>query len=130
MNDDTTNATTDRPSAADSSLREVSDHLAAQGYDGQFRAVEGGEVQCLTCRVLTPAGAIVADGARRLEGESDPADMALVVPVRCPACGTAGVLTLAYGPKALAQDIAEKLARKLSDFAFEQRAARQKASRP
>lgn len=37
---------------------------------------------------------------------------------------------LAYGPPALAHDIAEKLARKLSDFAFEQRAARQKASRP
>ena len=40
----------------------------------------------------------------RLEGESDPADMAMVVKLACPACGTAGTLILNYGPDASAEE--------------------------
>jgi hypothetical protein len=36
---------------------------------------------------------------RRLEGASDPADMLAVFALTCPRCGTAGTLTLNYGPE-------------------------------
>jgi hypothetical protein len=37
---------------------------------------------------------------RRLEGESDPADMVAVVALTCPACGAQGTVVLGYGPMA------------------------------
>jgi hypothetical protein len=41
---------------------------------------------------------------RRLEGESDPADMMAVVAVTCPACAATGTLTLGFGPTSSAED--------------------------
>jgi hypothetical protein len=88
----------------DTPLRDVSDSLSGSGDEGQFRAVEGSHIQCLTCRTQAPAGAYRAADARRLEGASDPADMVMVVPVRCPECGAGGSLILGYGPNASAED--------------------------
>jgi hypothetical protein len=36
----------------------------------------------------------------RLEGASDPADLAIVIPLQCPHCGTDGALIAGYGPEA------------------------------
>lgn len=92
------------PAPTDTPLAEVVDTLDTDGWAGQFRAVEGARVQCLTCRAVVAAERIGADEVTRLEGESDPADMALVVPLRCPRCGTPGTLVLAYGPNASAEE--------------------------
>ncbi len=40
----------------------------------------------------------------RLEGQSDPADMAVVVPLECPNCGSRGTLILDDGPDASAEE--------------------------
>lgn len=88
----------------DTPMEEVVDRLGASGFDGQFRAVEGTRIQCLTCREVAPAGDHHMDEATRLEGVSDPGDMAVVVPLRCPSCGTGGTLVLAYGPNATAEE--------------------------
>ena len=79
----------------DSSLMAVLADLDRAGWAGQFMALEGGDVRCLTCRGEFPASTIEADEARRLEGASDPADMLIVVPLTCPHCATKGVLVAA-----------------------------------
>ncbi len=87
-------------SVGDRSQVEVEARLAKDGYDAQFGAREGAAVLCFTCHQEFPAARLDADGARRVEGESDPSDMAVVVPVTCPHCGAAGTLSLQYGPMA------------------------------
>src|SRR4051794_16538329 len=102
-------ATRDEPvpepaNPTDTPLRDVSDSLSGTGEEGQFRATEGSRIQCLTCRNDAPADRYRAADAARLEGASDPADMVMVVPVTCPACGASGSLILGYGPNASAED--------------------------
>jgi hypothetical protein len=87
------------PDPADDSLLEVERRLHLDGWTGQFRAVDGAQLECLTCRKTFPAGACDADRVIRLEGASDPADMAIVVPVECPHCATRGTFVSNYGPE-------------------------------
>ena len=99
--------TTPEPSTSnptDTALTAADDLLAAGHGDGQFRAVEGAQVECLTCHRTGPATGYPADDATRLEGASDPDDMLMVVPVRCPGCTTRGTLIVGYGPNASAED--------------------------
>ena len=76
--------------------------------DGQFRAVAGGQILCLTCRQRFGADTQRADDVDRVEGASDTADLAMVLPVRCPHCDTTGALVVRYGPEA-SEDEAELL---------------------
>lgn len=91
-------------SVADRSQVEVEHHLQQDGFGGQFGAREGARVLCFTCHREFEASSLEADGARRVEGESDPADMAILVPATCPHCGTAGTLVLQFGPMASAEE--------------------------
>jgi hypothetical protein len=93
---------TNNPS--DSSLMAVLADLDRAGWAGQFMALEGGDVRCLSCRGEFPATTIEADEARRLEGASDPADMLIVVPLACPHCATNGVLVAHFGADASPED--------------------------
>lgn len=95
---------TDTPLAA--VVGAVDDALAQDGggSDGQFRSEGGARIRCLTCRGELDAASVVADDVTRLEGASDPADMTMVVPVRCPHCATSGCLVLGYGPDATPED--------------------------
>jgi len=95
--DDLTNPT-------DTSLLAVTRRLEELGHTGQFQSLEGGTVRCLTCREDFAASRVDADELTRLEGASDPADMAAVIPLHCPHCDTAGVLIVHYGPEASAAD--------------------------
>jgi len=85
---------------SDASLAAVEARLREDGYTGQFRAQEGGNLLCLTCRGTFRASTRNADEVRRLEGASDPADMLVIVPLVCPVCDTAGTLVANYGPEA------------------------------
>ncbi len=67
---------------------------------GTFTVLSGARLRCETCGTVSDAAEQSADDAARTEGASDPADMTLVVHLVCPNCGTAGVLTLGYGPEA------------------------------
>lgn len=87
-------------------LTDVLAELEADGFTGQFRAAEDGRVECEGCQVHFDGSDLVPNGFERLEGESDPADMMLVVAGRCPACDGAGTLVLTYGPMAPADDAA------------------------
>lgn len=87
-------------------LTDVLAQLEADGFTGQFRAAEDGRVECEACRVHFDGADLVPNGFERLEGESDPADMMLVVAGHCPACDAAGTLVLTYGPMAAENDAA------------------------
>jgi hypothetical protein len=85
----------------------LSDVVAAferNGYGGQFRVLDGGRLQCLTCRNEYASGDATMDDLRRLEGASDPADMLAVAALRCPVCGAHGTVVLNYGPEAPLDD--------------------------
>jgi hypothetical protein len=84
----------------DPSLMNVLDQLEDEGYESQFVPREAGVVRCPTGGHVFSASSIDPDGTRRLEGASDPADMLMVVALRCPVCHVPGTLVLHYGPDA------------------------------
>ena len=53
---------------------------------------------------MSAARDLVVHLERRLEGASDPDDLALVVATNCPICGAPATLVLSYGPHASDQD--------------------------
>jgi hypothetical protein len=79
-------------------------NLWPAAQEGQFQATAGGRIRCLTCGTESPASDQRADQVARLEGTSDPDDMLLILPVRCPACDTCGSLSLGYGPQSAIED--------------------------
>jgi len=85
-------------------LTDVIAEFDALGFTGQFIPVPDGALRCLTCQTVTPAEDISMDTLRRLEGASDPADMAAVAALTCPHCGTKGTVVLKYGPDANVED--------------------------
>lgn len=89
----------DPTNPADDSPLEVVERTPETG-DAPFSVLPGAVLRCGTCGVESPASDQRADDAQRTEGASDPADMTMVIPVTCPACGARGSLTLGYGPDA------------------------------
>jgi len=75
--------------------------LEQQGFTGQFCVVEGPPgLVCGHCNErFSPDQAEVVE-LFRFEGESDPADEAVVAGLRCTSCGHLGILTAAYGMSA------------------------------
>ena len=88
----------------DDALLDVTDQMAAAGGDGQFQTLEGAQIRCLTCRERFGADTQHADDVARLEGASDPADMAMLVPVVEQFGHTTGTLVVRYGPEASAEE--------------------------
>jgi hypothetical protein len=81
-------------------LQNVLAALAADGFDGEAYAVEGGSIRWQRCHHDAPASGVDVARTRRMEGASDPADMLLVAGVTCPVCGDKAALVLHYGPTA------------------------------
>lgn len=83
---------------------EILRDLESDGFSADLFAEEGGRIRCGACDTLTPAGEVDVAELRRLEGASDPADMAAVVAATCPRCGSKGVMVVMYGPEASGAD--------------------------
>ena len=75
-----------------------------RGYGGQFATRLQGVLHCYACGEDEPAAQAPVLAMHRVEGTSDPSDMALVAAVECPACGDHGTLVLSYGPEVSAED--------------------------
>lgn len=88
--------------AHDVTLVEVLAELAESGYTGDVVVHDDGEVCCRTCGTCQPPATVQLDGVRRLEGASDPADMATVLAVTCRNCGAQAAAVVRYGPEASA----------------------------
>jgi hypothetical protein len=61
-------------------------------------------VRCEVCGEETPADELAVDSLARLEGASDPGDMAAVIAMTCPHCDAKDVLVVRYGPEASIAD--------------------------
>jgi hypothetical protein len=80
-------------------LVELLDELAAEGFAAQLEVRPSGEVVvCATGKTVDP-GELTLHSMRRLEGASDPADMVAVAAVSTPD-GVRGTLVLKFGPDA------------------------------
>ncbi|HUQ38741.1 MAG TPA: hypothetical protein VM030_01180 [Acidimicrobiales bacterium] len=81
-------------------LMDILSGYEADGYAGQAAAVEGGLVRCFSCHEDAEPTEVHVDALRRIEGASDPDDMAAIVAFGCPRCGTKATLVLKFGPDA------------------------------
>ena len=82
----------------------MTNELAERGWSEQATPLEGGLVRCESCGQTIGADEIAVDEVARVEGASDPADMAIVAAFACPHCDTRDTLVLKYGPEASAAD--------------------------
>ena len=73
--------------------------LARDGYGDDLRLGDSG-LDCSSCGTTHPTDLVEVDRVFRFEGPSDPADEAIVLGLRCPACGARGSLVSAFGPDA------------------------------
>lgn len=76
----------------------------AQGVVTSFSTVTGAGLRCGACRTVSEAASVEVTALSRVEGSSDPDDMAAVAVVTCPWCSMAGTVVMSYGPLASAED--------------------------
>jgi len=88
----------------DTPLAAVIADLEAAGFVGQFVPLDAGVIRCVTGGHVFAAEPSAVERSRRLEGVSDPADMLIVLGLRCPICGALGTLVLHYGPEASGEE--------------------------
>ena len=91
-------ATTAEYASDGTTLVEVIQRFEAEGFTGQFAAVEDG-VRCFDCGGVAGAEHYDLNLLRRTEGASDPDDMVAVAGLTCPACQAKGTVALKYGPE-------------------------------
>jgi hypothetical protein len=82
----------------------VTNGLSQLGWSEQASALDGALVRCESCFDTTPAADLGVDSLHRIEGASDPGDMAVVVAFTCPHCSSRDALVLRYGPEATATE--------------------------
>ena len=75
-----------------------------KGFTGQFAAREGGCIKCFTCGSCLSARDVSLHQESRVEGVSDPDDMAVVAALTCGSCGARGTATFGFGPQATPED--------------------------
>ena len=92
------------PLGQEEPLAGVVERYQSAGFTRGFRVRPGGRLLCLSCRHESDARDVAMLGLQRIEGASDPDDEAAVVAVECPICDSEGVLALAYGPAASADE--------------------------
>ncbi len=79
--------------------------LEQAGYTGSFAAENSG-VNCSICGTWHAAEDLAIDEIVRFEGESDPADEAVLFALQCSHCRARGTYVAAYGPSMEADDVA------------------------
>lgn len=80
-------------------------HLAQEGYTADFSSRASG-LHCEVCGKAHTAEGARVEKVYRFEGASDPDDEAIVLGLRCPACGVKGVLVSGYGPSTDPDEVA------------------------
>jgi hypothetical protein len=76
------------------------------GFAGDMFVTDDGEVRCGACRHTVAPADMEVHAIRRVEGASDPADMAAVLALVCEECGARGTAIVRFGPEASAGDAA------------------------
>jgi hypothetical protein len=84
----------------DRTLVEVLAGLAEEGFTGDVSVREDGHLCCRRCGHCVAPEDMQLRALRRVEGASDPGDMAAVLGLECPGCGTRGATVVRFGPEA------------------------------
>ena len=84
-----------------------------EGYAGDFFCEPGPALRCRACDHTIPVDQLELDALRRIEGASDPADMAAILALHCPSCEVQGTALVSYGPTA--NEAEDELLRQLPD---------------
>ena len=101
---DLVNESADDLTSADATITEVLEGYAQGGFASSFVVTDEAALDCVECGHVSTADKVRMSSLRRLEGESDPADMVAVVALTCPSCGARGTVVLGFGPMATEQD--------------------------
>jgi hypothetical protein len=80
-----------------SNVKDVTEALEGDGFSGQFTPEPEGVLRCLACGYRANADRFTLHQLCRVEGASDPADMAAVAALECPRCHSKGTIVLKYG---------------------------------
>ena len=80
-------------------LLEVLAELAEEGFTEDVLVREDGHLCCRGCGHCVAPEDMQLKAMRRIEGASDPSDMAAVLGLECPGCGTRGTAVVRYGPE-------------------------------
>jgi hypothetical protein len=90
----------------DPTVVEEIEALRARGYEADLSPTADGQLRCSACGQSHPPDRAAIESTARFEGESNPDDEAMVFGLRCRDCGVRGVLVVAYGPAASAEEAA------------------------
>jgi hypothetical protein len=80
-------------------MLEATDRLRAAGYCMDLDAASGATLRCGMCGELGDAGLSNVHAIVRFEGDSNPADEAILLALKMP-CGHRGLFSTAFGPSA------------------------------
>ncbi len=86
-------------------LSEAIERLRGAGYVVDFVPTEDGQLWCPACNSSHDPAAMTVDDQVRFEGESDPADEALLLALTC-GCGAKGLYSTMFGPEISPEDAA------------------------
>jgi hypothetical protein len=101
---DLVNQSADDLTSADATITDVLEGYSQGGFSSSFIVTDEAALECVECAKVSTADKVKMSSLRRLEGESDPADMVAVVALTCPSCGAQGTAVLGFGPMATEQD--------------------------
>lgn len=90
--------------ADESTLITLLANFEAEGFTHDMYVTTEAMVRCGSCRTDSAPADLELHQMRRVEGASDPGDMAAVLGVTCPKCGEKGTAVVRFGPEAEAQD--------------------------
>lgn len=99
-------AGTEAPARGADQLGDVLRDAEDAGFTAQITVEDEplGTVRCSHCDRTSAVGDVERVWSHRLEGASDPDDMLHVSALRCPHCGSGGVLVCHFGPEASAAE--------------------------
>lgn len=86
-------------------LSEAINRLRSAGYGADFVPTEDGKLRCPACNSSHEPSEMHIDEELRFEGESDPADMSLLLALTCE-CGTKGLYSTQFGAEIGPEDAA------------------------
>jgi len=87
-------------------IQSVIAELQARGFTADMFVTPAALVRCGAYDHDAAPADLELDELRRIEGDSDPADMAAVLALTCLVCGRRGTAIVRFGPEAGPQDIA------------------------
>jgi hypothetical protein len=90
---------------AEDTIQSVIAQLQERGFTTDMFVTPDALVRCAACDHLAAPADLELDELRRVEGDSDPADMAAVLALTCLACGSKGTAIVRFGPEAEPQDV-------------------------